>query len=308
MRFKKTMVCLGGMALLIGGAVLPTAFSLNSRAPLVGPELSTLEYEEIEFANEDLQLAGMVFVPEGEGPFPVAVVIHGSGSSRRNSKWYLTVAEHLQGNGVAVLLPDKRGCEKSAGDWVGVGFEELAGDTLAAVEYVRRQEQFAESKVGLVGMSQGGWIAPVAAARDEDIDFVVSMSGASVTTAQQLLHEEIHNISGFTWPFIARMLAPLTSKRILNMDHVKAYADFDPIPYWNAVDSQAFFAYGEADSNVPVSDSILVLKERTMIKHIEVYPNGGHGITDPETGRIQGDFLRDLVQFIENAESRTLGG
>ena len=116
----------------------------------------------------------------------MAVIIHGSGSSRRNSKWYLSVTRHLQDNGIAVLLPDKRGCEKSEGIWVGADFQDLAGDTLAAVAYVRAQHRFANSRVGLVGMSQGGWIAPVVAAGNEDIGFVVSMSGSTVTTDQQL--------------------------------------------------------------------------------------------------------------------------
>ncbi len=301
MRFKKTLFGFGAIALLLVVAALPAVFSAGSRAPLVGPELSSLEYEEIYFENGDLQLAGMVFVPEGEGPFPVAVIIHGSGTSRRNSKWYLSVTQHLQAHGVAVLLPDKRGSEKSAGNWVGADFDDLAEDTRAAVEYVRNQEQFVNSAIGLVGMSQGGWIAPVVAAQDKAIDFVVSMSGASVTTNQQLSHEEIYNISEFTWPFIARLIAPITAKQVRQMDHFKPIAGFDPIPYWKSVDAPVFFAFGEADTNVPVNDSISVLDELLDVDLVKVYPEGGHGITNPETGQVQGEFLADLVEFIKKA-------
>ncbi|MBD3852013.1 MAG: alpha/beta fold hydrolase, partial [Acidobacteria bacterium] len=289
------------MFLLVGVVLLPGLFGDSSGAPLVGPDLSTFEYEEVEFFNGDLRLAGMIFVPEGEGPFPVAVIIHGSGSSRRNSKWYLSVTRHLQDNGIAVLLPDKRGCEKSEGNWVGANFDDLAGDTLAAVEFVRNWDEMDFSKIGLVGMSQGGWIAPVAAAEDKDIAFVVSMSGSTVTTDQQLLHEEVHNISEFTWPFIARLIAPMTTQRIQRMAHFQPISGFDPIPYWKKVCAPKFFAFGENDPNVPVQDSVEVLGANAIDGLIKVYHDGGHAIRSVETNGVQIEFLDDLVEFIRTS-------
>jgi dipeptidyl aminopeptidase/acylaminoacyl peptidase len=298
MKFKKTIVGVVVVILLLGVALLPAVFGGRSSGSLEGPDLSSFEYEDVEFQNGDLQLAGMLFLPNGEGPFPVAVIIHGSGSSRRNSKWYLSVTRHLQDNGIAVLLPDKRGCEKSEGVWIGANFDDLAGDTLAAVEFARNREEVYPSNIGVVGMSQGGWIAPVVAVEDEDIAFVVSMSGATVPTARQLLHEEIYNMSPYTWPFIARMLAPITSKQILKMDHVKAYADFDPIPYWRRVEAPKFFAFGGGDSNVPVQDSVKALQANAIGGLIKVYPDGGHAIRSSSTNNVQEEFLEDLVEFI----------
>ena len=298
MKFKKTFVAVAVMFFLLGVTLLPAFFGDTSRAPLIGPDLSSFEYEEVEFLNGDLRLAGMIFVPEGEGPFPVAVIIHGSGSSRRNSKWYLSVTRHLQDDGIAVLLPDKRGCEKSEGNWVGANFDDLAGDTLAAVEFVRNREEMDFSKIGLVGMSQGGWIAPVAAATDEDIAFVVSMSGSTVTTDQQLLHEEVHNISEFTWPFIARLIAPVTTQRIQRMAHFQPISGFDPIPYWKKVSAPKFFAFGENDPNVPVEDSVEVLRANSVAGLIKIYPNGGHAIRRREMNVVSAAFLGDLVEFI----------
>lgn len=295
---KKTVIGVLCVVLLLVLTVLPALFSDGSGGPLVGPDLAELDYEEIRFNNGDLRLAGMVFLPEGEGSFPMAVIIHGSGTSRRDNAWYLSVTRQLQANGIAVLLPDKRGSEKSEGNWVGADFHDLAGDTLAAVEFLRSQERFADSPVGLVGMSQGGWIAPVAAADNQDIAFVVSMSGSTVTTDEQLLHEEIHNISEFTWPFIARLLAPITAKRIRQMEHFRAYAGFDPIPYWKSVDAPVFFAFGGSDPNVPVEASIDVLRANRIDGLIEVYPDGGHAIRDRQTNSVSGAFLDDLVEFI----------
>ena len=62
---------------------IPFIFKPKPRASLQGPSLSEMDYIEISFNNGGLQLAGMLFVPEGEGPFPTAVIIHGSGTSSR---------------------------------------------------------------------------------------------------------------------------------------------------------------------------------------------------------------------------------
>ena len=203
-------------ALIIVLLLLPLIFNKKSHLAMIGPDLSELEYSEIFFENENenIELAGMLFLPEGEGPFPIAIVIHGSGPSRRNSVWYLSVAKHLQDNGIAVLLPDKRGCEKSKGKWVGADFDKLATDATSAIKYIQNQSGINFSIIGLIGMSQGGWIAPVAATKTEDVSFVASISGATVTTDEQLLHEEIHNIAPYTYKFIAKMIAPITSNQI----------------------------------------------------------------------------------------------
>ena len=216
------------MVAIIVVLLIPVIFKGKSRAPLQGPSLSEIEYTEIFFNNDDLQLAGMLTLPDGEGPYPLAVIIHGSGTSARNSKWYLTVAKHLQENGIAVLLPDKRGSEKSDGDWRGASFDDLAEDTLAAIEFVNSQEELDFSYIGLIGMSQGGWIAPLTASKSEDVSFVVSLSGAGVTTDEQLLYEEINNIADMgTYRFIAKLIAPLTAKNIQRMDFWQPLAGFD---------------------------------------------------------------------------------
>lgn len=220
----------------------------------------------------------------------------------RDSKWYLTVAKHLQENGVAVLLPDKRGSEKSGGDWRTATFEDLAGDTISAVEFVKSQDHFDYTTIGLVGMSQGGWIAPIVATKSDDVAFVVSMAGAGVTTEEQLYYEEIHNIQQMgTYPFVARLIAPFTTRRIQQMDFWKPTAGYDPIPYWEQVNVPCFAALGENDTNVPVEESVERFESLESEMLIKVYPDGGHGITDPMTGEVQDAFLKDLVQFISSS-------
>ena len=292
-----------GISLIVLLLLLPLIFKNKNRTEFYGPDLSELEYSEIFFNNdnEGFKLAGMLMLPEGEGPFPTIVIIHGSGPSRRNSKWYLSVAKHLKDNGIAVILPDKRGCEKSEGEWLGASFEELATDTKSAVEFVKHQQMFKYSMIGLIGMSQGGWIAPVVAAQTDDVSFVVSTSGAAVTQHEQLLHEETNNIAPYTYTFIAKLIAPITTNILEKKDYLIAYVGFDPIPYWKQIQVPVFFAFGENDKNIPVDASINRLKENDLTHYkIKIYPNGGHGIIDNQISKVNEEYLYDLVTFIKD--------
>ena len=296
---KRRVLVIAGILLIV--LLLPLVTKDRRKTRLEGPALVEARHTEVVFSNGDLSLAGMLFVPTGEGPFPAAVVIQGSGTSQRDNPWYLTVARHLQENGVAVLLPDKRGSEKSKGDWTQASFVDLAGDALAAVAFVKAQKQFTYSKVGLIGMSQGGWIAPIAAATDAAVSFVVTMSGAAVTTDEQLLFEEVNNIAGFgTYRFIAQLVAPLTVKEISRSAFWKKIAGFDPLPHWRRVNVPVLAAFGEGDENVPVEESVKRLRglNNSHIS-IKVYPQGGHGIVDPQTRRVQRAFLDDMTAFIK---------
>ena len=285
--------------------VLPLIFKDKSHPPLEGPDLSELKYSEIFFENQPdkIKLSGMVFLPEGRGPFPTAIIIHGSGPSRRNSVWYLSVAKYLQNQGIAVLLPDKRGSEKSEGKWLGASLEELANDTLAAVTFVNQQHLFEYTSIGLIGMSQGGWIAPIVATKTQDLAFVVSMSGAAVTPEEQLTFEEAHNIAPYTYTFIAEKLAPVTSSNLQKKAFFLAMAGFDPIPYWKKAQVPVFFAFGGKDKNVPVDTSINRLQENKFNHFkIKIYPEGGHAIRNVQTNKVSEAFLNDLVTFIKEVK------
>lgn len=302
---RKSISLLIIISIILVLLLLPVMFKDKSHPAIVGPDLSELEYSEIFFENrhEDLQLSGMLILPEGEGPFPTAIIIHGSGTSRRNSVWYLSVAKHLQHRGIAVLLPDKRGSEKSEGEWLGASFEELATDTMSAIEFVKHQQMFTYSTIGFIGMSQGGWIASVAATKTDDVSFVVSMSGATVTTDEQLLHEEINNIAPYTYTFIAKLIAPIMTNILKKKNYLIAYMGFDPIPYWKRIHVPVFFAFGENDENVPVDASINRLKENNLNHfNVKIYADGGHAIRDIQTNKVNEEYLHDLVKFIKEVK------
>ena len=141
---------------------------------------------EVSFGTGTVELSGLLFVPSGPGPHPAVVLIHGSGVSHRDSFWYLSLANFLARRGVMVLLPDKRGCGKSQGEWHTESFDDFAGDALAGVKLLSEQDSVDRDKIGMIGLSQGGWIAPLAASKSRHVAFVITVSGSTATPRPNL--------------------------------------------------------------------------------------------------------------------------
>lgn len=306
---KRTVIVATALLVLglILGPVIVRQLSSEDERHLQGPRLSELEYHEVSFTNQDLELAGLLFVPDGDGPFPAVVVIHGSGSSTRDNPWYLSLVTYLQDHGVAVLLPDKRGSGDSGGDWRNASFEDLAGDALAAVEYLQSQDQVRVSQVGLVGMSQGGQIAPLAASQSDQVGFVVNVVGSAVPMHEALLYEETNNLREFgILPGLAGVIARGSSyviRELRQPEFWDAVGNYDSLPYWRELKVPALVLYGGEDPNTPSQAS----KERLESLGVEnlqvvVYPGSGHALQDPPG---QGDrvfreqALMDIQEFID---------
>ena len=274
--------------------------------------LADTRHAEIAFQNrtQDLALAGLLFVPEGAGPFPAAVVIHGSGTSRRDKLgWYLTLTKYLQDSGIVVLLPDKRGSEKSEGDWRTASFEDLATDTRAAIEYLRTQRSVPLSGIGVIGMSQGGWIAPIVASQESDLAFLVSMVGPMVTPREQLLYEENHNLRqlGFL-PGISNVLAYVGSANVRYLAQPQLYkliVDYDPLLYWGRISVDSLALFGTDDTNVPSAESARRLESLgNPHVRVKVYEGSGHALESPlghGNSIIRNDALEEISAFICDA-------
>jgi len=271
-------------------------------------------HSEILFQNhaQNLSLGGLLFMPEGDGPFPAAVVIHGSGTSHRDNGWYLTLTKHLQNSGVVVLLPDKRGSEKSEGSWRNSSFEDLATDTHAAIGYLREQRSLPISAIGVIGMSQGGWIAPIIASQEADLAFLVSVAGSVVTPREQLLYEENHNLRqvGFL-PGISNALAYVGSANVRYLAQPELYeliVDYDPLPYWRDLSIDALALFGAEDTNVPTAESAKRLMSLNNPRiQVKVYDGSGHALESPlgnGNSIIRKDALKEISHFIREVSMR----
>jgi dipeptidyl aminopeptidase/acylaminoacyl peptidase len=273
--------------------------------------LADLDYTEVSFRNEaqDLDLAGMLFIPDGEGPFPAVVIIHGSRESKRDRNWYLVNSSYMQKNGVAVLLPDKRGSEKSQGDWRTSSFEDLATDTQTAIDFMKSQEIVEVSQIGIIGMSQGGIIAPIVASQSPDLDFAINMTGSSISMHEQLLYEfnmEMRE-TGFL-PGISNALAYVNTivfEKISGKEWYQAVGNFDPLYYWRKVSVPVLVLHGSDDHNVNSAESKARFDALGMDNiRVNMYEGSGHGLQDPPgTGdhEIRDEALLDMLNFINSS-------
>jgi pimeloyl-ACP methyl ester carboxylesterase len=157
-----------------------------------------LRTEKVSFRNGAITLEGALTVPQEGGPHPAVVLVHGSGPEDRDflGPW----VQFFACQGVAVLAYDKRGVGASAGDWKRATISDLAGDAAAGLALLRGRADVDARRVGLFGISQGGWVAPLAARLSPSVAFVILHAGPAVTVAQQGLQYLEHELRGYGFP------------------------------------------------------------------------------------------------------------
>jgi len=150
--------------------------------------------EEVTLANAkaNVTLAGTLTLPPGPGPFPAAILLSGSGPHDRDESLaghrpFLVLADRLTRKGIAVLRFDKRGNGKSTGDYAKATTEDFAGDADAALAFLKTRKEIDARKIGLIGHSEGGLIAPIVAARSSDVAWIVLLAGPALKGEDILL-------------------------------------------------------------------------------------------------------------------------
>jgi dienelactone hydrolase len=209
-----------------------------------------------------------------------------------------------------ILLPDKRGSEKSEGSWRTASFEDLATDTEAAIAFLRHQDEVGISTIGVIGLSQGGHIAPIVADRTQEIGFLVNIVGAAIPMHDLLVYEETHNLRELgVLPGLSELLAypAAWSVRIRQREFWNAVGNFDPRPYWQALSVPSLVLYGQNDTNVPSiksAEALRSLGNRNI--DIRIYEDSGHALESPEgagNSVFREDALRDIRDFIHSAST-----
>jgi uncharacterized protein len=130
-----------------------------------------------------MTLAGTLVLPAGSQRHPAVVLFHGSGAQERD----LFMARWFAEQGIAALAYDKRGVGESTGDFRAVPFMELCDDGLAAIEFLKSRKEVDSKRIGVWGLSQGGWLGPLAASRSADVAFVIAVSGPGVSPGEQMI-------------------------------------------------------------------------------------------------------------------------
>lgn len=221
-------------------------------------------YREEEVAIESapgVKLAGTLTLPQGKGPFPAAILITGSGPQDRDEQLlghrpFLVLADHLTRRGVAVLRYDDRGFAKSTGRFVDATSSDFAVDAAAAVAFLRARSDIDPHKVGLIGHSEGGMVAPMAAAKDPRIGFVVLMAAPGVPSREVMNAQRlaVGKVYGVTAEAAAR-----DNAAVARIDTVLATN-----PDWEAAKVEAARILGEASAAAGVKPEVLMARS-TML-------------------------------------------
>jgi pimeloyl-ACP methyl ester carboxylesterase len=149
---------------------------------------------EARYTDGPIRLAGTLTLPPGGGPFPAVLLITGSGAQNRDEeifghKPFLVIADHLTRAGIAVLRVDDRGVGGSSGDNDSSTDDDFANDALAGVRYLAAQPEIARGRIGLLGHSEGGIVAPLAATRSPEVSFLVLLAGTGVPGAEIVMSQ-----------------------------------------------------------------------------------------------------------------------
>ena len=219
-----------------------------------------LRVEEIEFASHGARLSGSIVFPRGQEIRGAVVFIHGSGKQTRNMTW----AERFAGDGVAALVYDKRGVGKSGGDYEGEqsvsekNISLLADDAIAALQVLAGHPSLRGIPVGLTGISQAGWIAPLAAERSPLAKFLVLWSGPVCKVSEEDIYSKYTaDADGL---FVPTYQEALDSR-------AKAYVwpdflgvDTDPSTSLEKLSIPGFWIFSDNDGSIPADLSIARLQ------------------------------------------------
>ncbi len=138
---------------------------------------------EARVAVQGAELAVTLALPPG-GPgagFPALLLLPGSGPSTRSDSEPLT--RPFLRAGFAVLTFDKRGCGDSTGSWLTSSLDDMAADGRALFDWVAARPEVEAARIGLVGVSQGGWVAPLVVSGRADVAFIIALTGGGVSPA-----------------------------------------------------------------------------------------------------------------------------
>lgn len=277
---------------------------------------------EVKFENHGTQLTGVVRRPAGDGPHPAVAFVDGSGPAERDS--FDEEADVLARAGFASLAWDKPGCGGSGGDWRDQSLQDRAAEALAAVACLAAQEDVDPARIVLLGGSQGGWVAPLAASMSPTVAGVISLSGPGVSPYRQeayrveamlrhagVAEEQIAEAMAFFHHRATRLrrgddLEEVLAEQLAHRDapwypalgddgvveHLAFMAriyDYDPAPALERVTCPLLAIWGQRDIYVPVAASAerfaaALGRAGNGSFRLEVVPDADHGLRLPATG------------------------
>jgi len=288
------------VAVLAGAESNPSASTSDAWHVAATPPLTS---QEIQFSNGNAHLVGTVYLPKTGDHLPAVVALHPAGASTREAGLYRHLREGLPAIGFAVLIYDRRGSSQSSGDLHNSDYETLADDAVAGKRALAKFPRIDPNKIGFWGLSQGGWLAVLAAARGQHAAFAVSVSAPLVSAEEQMefATSNLLAVRGYSQSDVEQMLAarmawmgflhnknsrevavealrkaeakpwfslvylPRAADLTADPEHdpVRRKLDDDPVAAVRKAKVPLLFLYGDSDPWVPVARSIERLQSLT---------------------------------------------
>jgi pimeloyl-ACP methyl ester carboxylesterase len=227
------------------------------------------------FPSGDVRLSYALDLPPGPGPFPAIVFGHGSGRTTKDEA--MSVKSRMTQAGFAVLRYDKRGVGQSTGTFETPGLLNsdrllpiLADDMAAGVAFLRTRPEIDRNRIGLMGISQAGWIMPLAAARAPDVRFMILVVGPTVPVGIEIFYSGLAEGSSTSFEEL--------SARLLEYG---GPLGFDPRPTLERLDVPGLWLLGAQDRSIPTRETVAILDELARAGRPYrwvVYPDAGHFI------------------------------
>lgn len=319
-----------------GGVTLPLILTRTSEtaARLVRPQAPVPPFpyrsEEVAFDNAEapgVRLAGTLTLPQGAGPFPAAILITGSGAQDRDEtvfghKPFAVWADALTRRGVAVLRYDDRGTAGSTGDFATATSADFATDAAAAFAFLAARPDIDAARIGLIGHSEGGTVAPLVAQDGAPVAWIVMIAGPAVPGGDILSEQQRLGATAMGAPPEAVAAGNVSQRAIMAL--VAAHADdgeavqrevtaylvaqgmpqaaaarsaagvstpwfrwfiaHDPAPALSAFHGPMLAIYGGKDLQVPAEQNAPVLERLKPDAEIVVLPGLNHLMQPATTG------------------------
>jgi len=211
----------------------------------------------ITFTSGPIRINGFVYRPSGaRRKLPLVALAHGSEDSDRYSFGPIPLV--LAAQGFAVFAYDKRGTGSSTGEWGPAGLEELADDLVAGIRAVQKRPDIDPARIAVLGVSEGGWVAPIVASLLPGIKAIAAISGGARTKGDAYIHKirrEQHAASASVAASDsairdAEMLIAESARRVAARDSARGFdkrVSFDPTELWRRYRGPVLYMGGEAD-------------------------------------------------------------
>lgn len=242
------------------------------------PKFNPVIKQDIIINSEGVNLAGTIYKPKNA--YASVVVVHGSGQETRMTEF----AELLANNGISVLTYDKRGVGKSGGVYAGpevgtnnvdsLNINLLAKDALAALNKIKNYSN--GTPIGLLGLSQAGWIIPIAANNNPLVNFMVLFSCPTITSLEQLRFQFYTNGNTDFW---VNHTEEDTRNHIKNDSDRYQFISTDPKVALRNISAPSLWLFGEKDIQIPVKlciEQINTLKSEGKPFEYTLFSNLGH--------------------------------